>query len=214
MIPIVTIDGPSGSGKGTLAKRLSSELKWNYLDSGLLYRCYAFFYSREQVNIREQINKITFSNLEGKEKILWQGNDITNDLRGKGITLLSSELSQNKEIREKLFLIQKSYHKNPGLIAEGRDMSSIVFPESKIKIFLTAAIEERVQRRANQLRNAGQKVNISELKKEIQLRDRRDSERTHSPLSISEGAIEIDNTYENIETTINNIKKLINERYK
>ena len=93
-------------------------------------------------------------------------------------------------------------------------MSSIVFPESKIKIFLTAAIEERVQRRANQLRNAGQKVNISELKKEIQLRDRRDSERTHSPLSISEGAIEIDNTYENIETTINNIKKLINERYK
>jgi len=214
MIPIVTIDGPSGSGKGTLAKRLSSELKWNYLDSGLLYRCYAFFYSREQVNIREQINKITFSNLEGKEKILWQGNDITNDLRGKGITLLSSELSQNKEIREKLFLIQKSYHKNPGLIAEGRDMSSIVFPESKIKIFLTAAIEERVQRRANQLRNAGQKVNISELKKEIQLRDRRDSERTHSPLSISEGAIEIDNTYENIEITINNIKKLINERYK
>ena len=104
MIPIVTIDGPSGSGKGTLAKRLSSELKWNYLDSGLLYRCYAFFYSREQVNIREQINKITFSNLEGKEKILWQGNDITNDLRGKGITLLSSELSQNKEIREKFFL--------------------------------------------------------------------------------------------------------------
>ena len=214
MIPIVTIDGPSGSGKGTLAKRLSSELKWNYLDSGLLYRCYAFFYSREQVNIREQISKITFSNLKGKEKILWQGNDITNDLRGKGITLLSSELSQNKEIRQKLFLIQKSYHKKPGLIAEGRDMSSIVFPESKIKIFLTAAIEERVQRRANQLRNAGQKVNISELKKEIQLRDRRDSERTHSPLSISEGAIEIDNTYENIEITIDNIKKLINERYK
>ena len=101
----------------------------------------------------------------------------------------------------------------PGLIAEGRDMSSTVFPDSKIKIFLTASIEERVQRRANQLRNAGQKVNISELKKEIELRDSRDTERTHSPLSIVEGAITIDNTNENIETTIKRIKKLINERY-
>lgn len=213
MIPIVTIDGPSGSGKGTLAKRLSSELKWNYLDSGLLYRCYAFFYSREQVNIREQINKITFSNLEGKEKILWQGNDITNDLRGKGITLLSSELSQNKEIREKLFLIQKSYHKNPGLIAEGRDMSSIVFPESKIKIFLTAAIEERVQRRANQLRNAGQKVNISELKNEIELRDERDTKRSHSPLKQTQDSTLIDSSSRTVREITNLIIKLVNEKY-
>lgn len=213
MIPIVTIDGPSGSGKGTLAKRLSSELKWNYLDSGLLYRCYAFFYSREQVNIREQINKITFSNLEGKEKILWQGNDITNDLRGKGITLLSSELSQNKEIREKLFLIQKSYHKKPGLIAEGRDMSSIVFPESKIKIFLTAAIEERVQRRANQLRNAGQKVNISELKNEIELRDERDTKRSHSPLKQTQDSTLIDSSSRTVREITNLIIKLVNEKY-
>ena len=101
----------------------------------------------------------------------------------------------------------------PGLIAEGRDMSSTVFPNSKIKIFLTASIDQRVQRRANQLRNAGQKVNISELKKEIELRDSRDTERNHSPLTIVEGAIKIDNTNESVETTIKRVKKLIYERY-
>tara|TARA_B100000963_G_scaffold197387_1_gene171769 strand:+ start:510 stop:1154 length:645 start_codon:yes stop_codon:yes gene_type:complete len=213
MIPIVTIDGPSGSGKGTLAKKLSIELNWNYLDSGLLYRCFAFFYKNKAENIKQEIASLDFNFSSNIEQIIWDKTDITQELRGNEITLLSSELSQKKEIREDLYLIQKSYHRMPGLIAEGRDMSSTVFPDSKIKIFLTASIEERVQRRANQLRNAGQKVNISELKKEIELRDSRDTERTHSPLSIVEGAITIDNTNENIETTIKRIKKLINERY-
>ncbi len=213
MIPIVTIDGPSGSGKGTLAKKLSIELNWNYLDSGLLYRCFAFFYKNKSENIKQEIASLDFNFSSNMEQIIWDKTDITHELRGNEITLLSSELSQKKEIREDLYLIQKSYHRMPGLIAEGRDMSSTVFPDSKIKIFLTASIEERVQRRANQLRNAGQKVNISELKKEIELRDSRDTERTHSPLSIVEGAITIDNTNENIETTIKRIKKLINERY-
>ena len=213
MIPIVTIDGPSGSGKGTLAKKLSIELNWNYLDSGLLYRCFAFFYKNKAENIKQEIASLDFNFSSNMEQIIWDKTDITQELRGNEITLLSSELSQKKEIREDLYLIQKSYHRMPGLIAEGRDMSSTVFPDSKIKIFLTASIEERVQRRANQLRNAGQKVNISELKKEIELRDSRDTERTHSPLSIVEGAITIDNTNENIETTIKRIKKLINERY-
>ena len=213
MIPIVTIDGPSGSGKGTLAKKLSIDLKWNYLDSGLLYRCYAFFYRKKTQKIDQELASLKFNFSDETEQIIWNQNDITQELRGNEITLLSSELSQRKEVRKELYLIQKSYHEMPGLIAEGRDMSSTVFPNSKIKIFLTASIDQRVQRRANQLRNAGQKVNISELKKEIELRDSRDTERIHSPLSIVEGAIEIDNTYENVETTIKRVKKLIDERY-
>ena len=214
MVPIVTIDGPSGSGKGTISKSLALELGWNYLDSGLIYRCYAFLHSSKVNNIPNEIEKIHHNYSLEYESITYQGKDITDLIRGSEITKLSSELSQKEEVRSKLTMIQKTYRKIPGLVAEGRDMSSKLFPDSLVKIFLTANLEERVMRRANQLRNAGQKVNISELKKEIQLRDRRDSERTHSPLSISEGAIEIDNTYENIETTINNIKKLINERYK
>ena len=213
MIPIVTIDGPSGSGKGTLAKKLSIDLKWNYLDSGLLYRCYAFFYRKKTQKIDQELTSLKLNFSDEMEKVIWNQTDITQELRGNEITLLSSELSQRKEVRKELYLIQKLYHKKPGLIAEGRDMSSTVFPNSKIKIFLTASIDQRVQRRANQLRNAGQKVNISELKKEIELRDSRDTERTHSPLSIAEGAIKIDNTNENVETTIKRVKKLIDERY-
>ena len=213
MIPIVTIDGPSGSGKGTLAKKLSIDLKWNYLDSGLLYRCYAFFYREKTQKIDQELASLKFNFSDEMEQVIWNQTDITQELRGNEITLLSSELSQRKEVRKELYLIQKSYHKKPGLIAEGRDMSSTVFPNSKIKIFLTASIDQRVQRRANQLRNAGQKVNISELKKEIELRDSRDTERIHSPLSIVEGAIKIDNTNESVETTIKRVKKLIDEKY-
>ena len=213
MVPIVTIDGPSGSGKGTLAKKLSIDLKWNYLDSGLLYRCYAFFHRKKTQKIDRELASLKFNFSDEIEQVIWNQTDITLELRGNEITLLSSELSQRKDVREELYLIQKSYHKMPGLIAEGRDMSSTVFPNSKIKIFLTASIDQRVQRRANQLRNAGQKVNISELKKEIELRDSRDTERIHSPLSIVEGAIKIDNTNESVETTIKRVKKLIDERY-
>jgi len=213
MIPIVTIDGPSGSGKGTLAKKLSIDLKWNYLDSGLLYRCYAFFYRKKTQKIDQELASLKFNFSDEMEQVIWNQTDITQELRGNEITLLSSELSQRKEVRKELYLIQKSYHKKPGLIAEGRDMSSTVFPNSKIKIFLTASIDQRVQRRANQLRNAGQKVNITELKKEIELRDSRDTERIHSPLSIVEGAIKIDNTNESVETTIKRVKKLIDEKY-
>ena len=213
MIPIVTIDGPSGSGKGTLAKKLSIDLKWNYLDSGLLYRCYAFFYRKKTQKIDQELASLKFNFSDEMEQVIWNQTDITQELRGNEITLLSSELSQRKEVRKELYLIQKSYHKKPGLIAEGRDMSSTVFPNSKIKIFLTASIDQRVQRRANQLRNAGQKVNITELKKEIELRDSRDTVRIHSPLSIVEGAIKIDNTNESVETTIKRVKKLIDEKY-
>ena len=167
-----------------------------------------FLQKKTQKIDQELALQLKFNLSDETEQIIWNQTDITQELRGNEITLLSSELSQRKEVRKELYLIQKSYHKMPGLIAEGRDMSSTVFPNSKIKIFLTASIDQRVQRRANQLRNAGQKVNISELKKEIELRDSRDTERIHSPLSIVEGAIKIDNTNENVETTIKRVKNL------
>ena len=213
MVPIVTIDGPSGSGKGTISKSLALELGWNYLDSGLIYRCYAFLHLNKVSNIPDEIKKIQHNYTLENESIAYQGKDITSLIRGSEITKLSSELSQEEEVRSKLTMIQKTYRKVPGLVAEGRDMSSKLFPDSLVKIFLTANLEERVMRRANQLRNAGQKVNISELKNEIVLRDDRDTKRTQSPLKQTEDSIFIDSSEKTVGEITNLIKKLIDEKY-
>tara|TARA_B100001029_G_scaffold14075_1_gene9456 strand:+ start:5672 stop:6313 length:642 start_codon:yes stop_codon:yes gene_type:complete len=213
MVPIVTIDGPSGSGKGTIAKALALKLNWNYLDSGLLYRCFAFLHSENIENISESFSRIEHKYDSKSENILFDGNDITSAIRGKELTILSSQLSQKSEVREQLMQIQKQFRKLPGLVAEGRDMSSKLFPDSKVKIFLTADLSERVNRRANQLRNDGQKVNISELKNEIELRDGRDLGREHSPLVKTDDSILIDNTSKSVTETIDFIEELVNERY-
>ncbi|MAS29554.1 MAG: cytidylate kinase [Flavobacteriaceae bacterium] len=213
MVPIVTIDGPSGSGKGTIAKALALKLNWNYLDSGLLYRCFAFLHSENIENISESFSRIEHKYDAKSENILFDGNDITSAIRGKELTILSSQLSQKSEVREQLMQIQKQFRKLPGLVAEGRDMSSKLFPDSKVKIFLTADLSERVNRRANQLRNDGQKVNISELKNEIELRDGRDLGREHSPLVKTDDSILIDNTSKSVTETIEFIEELVNERY-
>ena len=213
MVPIVTIDGPSGSGKGTISKSLALELGWNYLDSGLIYRCYAFLHSSKVHNIPNEIEKIQHNYSLEHESITYQGKDITDLIRGSEITKLSSELSQKEEVRSKLTMIQETYRKLPGLVAEGRDMSSKLFPDSLVKIFLTANLEERVMRRANQLRNAGQKVNISELKNEIELRDERDTKRSHSPLKQTQDSILIDSSSKTVREITNLIKKLVNEKY-
>ena len=213
MVPTVTIDGPSGSGKGTIAKALALKLNWNYLDSGLLYRCFAFLHSENIENISESFSRIEHKYDAKSENILFDGNDITSAIRGKELTILSSQLSQKSEVREQLMQIQKQFRKLPGLVAEGRDMSSKLFPDSKVKIFLTADLSERVNRRANQLRNDGQKVNISELKNEIELRDGRDLGREHSPLVKTDDSILIDNTSKSVTETIEFIEELVNERY-
>ena len=213
MVPIVTIDGPSGSGKGTISKSLALELGWNYLDSGLIYRCYAFLHLSKVNNIPDEINKIQHNYSLENESITYEGKDITSLIRGSEITKLSSELSQKEKVRSKLTSIQKTYRKLPGLVAEGRDMSSKLFPDSLVKIFLTANLEERVMRRANQLRNAGQKVNISELKSEIEERDLRDTQREHSPLVKTDDSILIDNTGKEVKETLDFIEKLVNEKY-
>ncbi len=214
MVPIVTIDGPSGSGKGTIAKALALKLNWNYLDSGLLYRCFAFLHNQDIENISKGFSRIEHTYDSASENIVFDGKDITSAIRGKELTILSSQLSQKSEVREQLMQIQKQYRKMPGLVAEGRDMSSKLFPDSKVKIYLTADLSERVNRRANQLRNDGQKVNISELKNEIELRDGRDLKRENSPLVQTNDSVLIDNTSKTIVETIEFIEELVNERYR
>ena len=212
MLPIVTIDGPSGSGKGTIAKTISSQLGWNYLDSGLIYRVFAFTHLKN-IDFLHEFQNFTFVLNENLEQVIFKEENISSQLRGPKLTKLASILSKNLNVRKKLYKIQRSFLKKPGLVAEGRDMASVIFPESKIKIFLTAKLETRVERRANQLRNTGQKVNISELRNEIILRDKSDSERENSPLEISEDSVVIQNDSESVEDAAVKIINLINERY-
>ena len=213
MIPVVTIDGPSGSGKGTISKALAIHLGWNYLDSGLIYRCFAYLTMIGTSDIPKVIKEIEHNFDLNKEEILFNGENITSAIRGTEITMLSSELSQKPEVRSQLIEIQKTFREHPGLVAEGRDMSSKLFPDSLVKIYLTADLEERVNRRANQLRNDGQKVNISELKSEIEERDLRDTQREHSPLVKTDDSILIDNTGKEVKETLEFIEKLVNEKY-
>ena len=213
MIPVVTIDGPSGSGKGTISKALAIHLGWNYLDSGLIYRCFAYLTMVGTNNIPKAIKEIEHNFDLNKEEILFNGENITSAIRGTEVTMLSSELSQKPEVRSQLIEIQKTFREHPGLVAEGRDMSSKLFPDSLVKIYLTADLEERVNRRANQLRNDGQKVNISELKSEIEERDLRDTQREHSPLVKTDDSILIDNTGKEVKETLDFIEKLVNEKY-
>ena len=212
MLPIITIDGPSGSGKGTIAKKISSQLGWNYLDSGLIYRVFAFTHLKN-IDFLHEFQNFTFDLNENLEQVIFKEENISSQLRGQELTKLTSTLSKNLNVRKKLYKIQRSFLKKPGLVAEGRDMASVLFPESKIKIFLTAKLETRVERRANQLRNGGQKVNISELRNEIIFRDKSDSERENSPLEISKDSVVIENDSETVEDTAVKIINLINERY-
>ena len=213
MIPVVTIDGPSGSGKGTISKALAIHLGWNYLDSGLIYRCFAYLTMIGTSDIPKAIKEIEHNFDLNKEEILFNGENITSAIRGTEVTMLSSELSQKPEVRSQLIEIQKTFREHPGLVAEGRDMSSKLFPDSLVKIYLTADLKERVNRRANQLRNDGQKVNISELKSEIEERDLRDTQREHSPLVKTDDSILIDNTGKEVKETLDFIEKLVNEKY-
>lgn len=213
MIPVVTIDGPSGSGKGTISKALAIHLGWNYLDSGLIYRCFTYLTMIGISDIPKAIKEIEHNFDLNKEEILFNGENITSAIRGTEVTMLSSELSQKPEVRSQLIEIQKTFREHPGLVAEGRDMSSKLFPDSLVKIYLTADLEERVNRRANQLRNDGQKVNISELKSEIEERDLRDTQREHSPLVKTDDSILIDNTGKEVKETLEFIEKLVNEKY-
>ena len=196
-----------------MANALAIHLGWNYLDSGLIYRCFAYLTMIGTSDIPKAIKEIEHNFDLNKEEILFNGENITSAIRGTEVTMLSSELSQKPEVRSQLIEIQKTFREHPGLVAEGRDMSSKLFPDSLVKIYLTADLEERVNRRANQLRNDGQKVNISELKSEIEERDLRDTQREHSPLVKTDDSILIDNTGKEVKETLEFIEKLVNEKY-
>ena len=189
---VVTIDGPAGSGKGTISKLVSKTLGFHYLDSGAIYRIIALNAKTKNLDT----NKITqilelIDGLEinfADEKVFLGCKDITDSIRSELIGKFASEIAKNELIREKILGLQKSFFKPPGLVADGRDMGTVVFPEAKVKIFLTASIGERANRRYKQLILKGNNVNLTDLIERIKLRDESDTNRKISPLKTAKDA--------------------------
>ena len=215
---IITIDGPSGVGKGTLAKNLSDELGWIVLDSGSLYRMIGYLSLKSETKdfseISKLINKkeISFKFLKKNLNIsLFLGEeDLSEFIRNEEVAKLASEFAVMPEVREYLFKIQRSFlDKGKGLIADGRDMGTILFPEAKHKFFITASVEERARRRENQLKESGLSVNMRNLQERIEERDKKDSSRVISPLVPAEDAVVIDSSNIGIHELKDKVLKLI-----
>ena len=195
---LITIDGPAGSGKGTIAKQLSQELKLNYLDSGAIYRILGFHLKENNIPIendalvKERIQKAKIQFIENT--IYLNDRDVTDAIRTESIAKMASLIAAKKTVRESILDLQRSFLQKPGLVAEGRDMGTVVFPEAKYKFFLTATVEERASRRYKQLISKGFDVSMADLVVEIQERDFRDTNRTISPLVPAANAVIIDST--------------------
>jgi CMP/dCMP kinase len=204
IVPVLTIDGPSGSGKGTISRKAADALGWHMLDSGALYRSIGFAASMEGLDLSDadamtrcaQTTKISFRDPKngGETRVIVNGHDATDEIRTETCGAAASAIAAIPSVRTALLDKQRSFRKAPGLVADGRDMGTVIFPDAGFKVFLTASAEERAKRRYKQLKEKGLGVTLGALLREIQARDVRDAERPVAPLKPAEGATLIDST--------------------
>ena len=213
--PVIAIDGPSGSGKGTIASELASKLDFNYLDSGAIYRTLGIAVQKANVDfinhaqIVEIYNKSDISFESDKpHNVILNGKDVSMLIRSQMGSDFASKLGQIPEIRDILLEGQRAYRREPGLVADGRDMGTTVFPDASLKIFLTASVKERAKRRYKQLITKGIDATLPDLLQDLEERDKRDTERTVSPLKPAEDAVTLDSTDLTIDEVVNQILKL------
>ena len=221
-IPIITIDGPSGTGKGTLCGILANWLGWHLLDSGALYRLTGLSAQKNHLDFDDAA---AIGELAGKLNIRFSpprpGQDVevfldeeevSAQIRNEECGKLASTVATYPEVRKALFQRQRDFHQPPGLIGDGRDMGTVIFPEAKLKIYLTASAEKRAERRYKQLLGQGISVNLATLSADIAARDQRDSQRTEAPLKPAEDAIVIDTSSigieEVVDIVVNEVRKV------
>ncbi|MEE9322056.1 MAG: (d)CMP kinase [Granulosicoccus sp.] len=215
-IPLITIDGPSGAGKGTVAQRLANRLGWHLLDSGAVYRAAALHALREQCDLDDEV-AVTLATRELKARfnptpdgvdVYFGDENVTSQLRNESTAGAASRIAVMPGVRAELLDEQRSFRQLPGLIADGRDMGTIVFPDADLKVFLTASASERAKRRAKQLKDKGIDTTMASLLQEIEARDARDSTRKHAPLKAAEGALVIDSSELDIDQVIQRIAEI------
>jgi cytidylate kinase len=220
--PVIAIDGPSGSGKGTLCSLLARELNWALLDSGAIYRIVALAALAADTDLSSPpaltdlvagLN-ISFEAAQpGKTtRIFLGGDEVTDDIRTETVGEAASKVAAIPEVRAALLALQQGFCQLPGLVADGRDMGTVVFPNAPIKIFLTASAEARAERRYKQLQLKGETGSLAALLEEIQARDDRDMNRSAAPLKPASDAIELDSTQMSIEEVYQTVMQLVKER--
>jgi len=213
---IITIDGPSASGKGLLSRELAKKLDFILLDSGLLYRAYSYCFDKEKSH-NSAVNfflQLSIEGVTGAMEVFEGNKNITPALRHENIALSASKLSSLKETRENLIAFQRGLANDYGLIADGRDMGTVVFPDAATKIFLIADIEVRAERRFLELQNAGQGVNMRDLIEDIRLRDEADRAREISPLVPAADSVEVNSSNLTPQEVLNKVLQIYKEHIK
>ena len=209
--PVITIDGPSGSGKGTVARQVANRLGFSYLDSGALYRSVGLFYLNggesnnlsDPVSVKKFMDEIRIE-LSG-DTIFLNGEEVTKQIREESVSMAASKVAKSEIIRGLMYELQRNVRHAPGLVADGRDMGTTVFPGARLKIYLTASLEERARRRYLQLVESGERVKMEGLVAEMSRRDLEDSSRSSSPMRQAESAIEIDSTGKGIAEVVQDV---------
>ncbi len=219
--PVIAIDGPSGSGKGTIAKRVATALGWSWLDSGALYRIVGLKGERARLGVDDEAGharlardlSVRFAVAGNGEDEVWtDGQNLAPLLRGEHVGALASKVAAWPSVREALTETQRAFCRPPGLVADGRDMGSVIFPGARLKIFLCASAAERAERRYKQLKDKGLDVSLADLSRDIEERDRRDTQRAASPLARAEDAIVVDSTGRGIDEVASEVLGYAAER--
>jgi len=216
-VPVIAIDGPGGSGKGTVTTSLARHLGWHFLDSGALYRLTALAAIKKQTNLDSESAlgevaanlQIRFEpTVDGVASMLDEL-DVSNRMRLEDIGAVASKIATMPAVRAALTSRQRQFRQFPGLVADGRDMGTVIFPDARLKIFLTASAEVRAERRYKQLKDKGERVKLTRLLREIKARDLRDQSRSIAPLRPAEDAVIIDSTNLNIDEVFEKVLSLV-----
>jgi cytidylate kinase len=218
-VPVIAIDGPGGSGKGTVAMRLVRKLGWHFLDSGVLYRLVALAAMDRKINADEENRLVEVArDLDVEFRIgdegvliLLDGQPVSGRLRREEVGVAASGIASIPAVRQSLTSRQRAFRRLPGLVADGRDMGTVIFPDAGLKIFLTASAGERAQRRYKQLKEKGESVNLSRLFRDIEKRDKQDRTRAVAPLRPADDAVVIDSTELSIDGVLEKIYLLLEE---
>jgi cytidylate kinase len=218
--PVITIDGPSGAGKGTVSILLAKKLGWHFLDSGSIYRVLAIASTHHQIPADDEGGilplasslDVHFETTEQGVRVMLEGEDVSDSIRTEIVGSVASQIASLPSVREALLRRQRAFKEAPGLVADGRDMGTVVFPEACAKIFLTASAEARAERRFEQLKNKGHDVSIRRLLADIKSRDERDANRSVAPLVAAKDALILDSTALTVPQVLDKVEQFVHSK--